>query len=284
MKKFLIVCLILSFGFISLVLAQEDPKVEAQKAYNEGLAFLKKNKRTEAITKLKEAIAMDPDLAVAYYALGIAYKGNKDKTNAEAMFKKTIEKDDKFSPAYNALGFFYSSEKKYDAAINTFKASLGINANDKKANFGLGYVYLQKKDYRNGIQYFQKAVEAKENYSKAWVNLGICHHEVRQYNQAVEAFGMALTYEKKRTAKGDIYLRLGNSLLKLKRNEDAILAYNDAISSTTKSYVKGAANFGLGEIYKKNGNKQLAVRHFDAASKDRSWKQSALYELDLLNQ
>ena len=282
MKKILAVCLIASLGIATLALAQEDAKVDAQKAYNEGLSLLKKNKRTEAIVKLKEATAKDPDLAVAYYALGIAYKGNKDLKNAEAMFKKAIEKDDKFSPAYNALGLFYSSQKKYDAAINTFKASLGIKADDEKANFGLGYVYLQKKDYRNAIQYFQKAVEAKENYAKAWVNLGICQHEVRQYNEAVEAFGMALTHEKKRTSKGDIYLRLGNSLAKLGRNEDAISAYNDAISSTTKSYVKGAANFGLGEIYKNNGNKQLAARHFDAASKDRSWKQSALYELDLL--
>jgi len=276
----------LSLGFVSLALAQaqteEDPKVEAQKAYNAGRKLLRSNKRTEAIAKFNEAVAKDPDLAVAYYALGLAYNGNKDKKNAEAMFKKTIEKDDMYSPAYNALGLFYAREKKYDAAINTFKAALGINAKDEKANFGLGYVYLKKKDYRNAIQFFQMAVEAKADYSKAWVNLGICYHEVRQYNQAVEAFSMGLPSAKK-IDKGDIYLRLGNSLLKLNRNEDAISAYNDAISSTTKSNVKGAANFGLGEIYKKNGNKQLAVKHFNAASRDRSWKQSALYELDLLN-
>ncbi len=283
MKNFLIVCLVLSISLVTLALAQEDPKVEAQKAYNEGLAFLKKKQTNEAINKFKESVAKDPDLTVAYYAMGVAYKGDKDEKNAEVMFKKAIEKDETYSAAYNALGLLYSGNQNYDAAINTFKAALGIDPKDEKANFGLGYVYLQKKDYRNAIQYFQTAVEVKEDYSKAWENLGICHHEVRQYNEAVDAFSMALTYEKKRTEKGDIFLRLGNSLAKLDRNEDAISAYNDAIESTTKSYIKGAANFGLGEIYKKNGNKQLAVKHFDAASRDRSWKQSALYELDLLN-
>jgi tetratricopeptide (TPR) repeat protein len=75
---------------------------------------------------------------------------------------------------------------------------------------------------------------------------------------------------------------MGNSLAKLGRDDDAISAYNDALATATKSYIKGAANFGLGEIYKKNGNKSQAIAHFEAASKDRSWKQSALYELDLL--
>ena len=282
MKKYLISVIILSVLFTSLGFAQDDPKVVAQKAYNEGLSFLKKNQKTQAITKFNEAITNDPDLTVAYYALGIAHKSNRDYNKAESMFKKAIEKNEKYDAAYNALGLLYSSEKKYAEATNTFKAALGLDPNNYKANFGLGYVYLQQKDYRNAIQYFQKAVEAKEDYSKAWENLGISHHEIRQYSEAVEAFGMALQHEKKRTEKADIFLRMGNSLSKLNRDDDAIMAYNDALASATKSYTKGAANFGLADIYKKNGNKQKAIKHYDAASQDRSWKQSALYELDLL--
>ena len=79
-------------------------------------------------------------------------------------------------------------------------------------------------------------------------------------------------------------MRLGDSLSRLKRSNEAIHAYKNAIKLSTKSSTKGAANFGLGEIYKKNGNKTKALAHFKAASKDRTWKQSALYEIDLLEE
>jgi tetratricopeptide (TPR) repeat protein len=141
---------------------------------------------------------------------------------------------------------------------------------------------MKRKDYRNAIPYFEKAVEIKPKFSSAWLNLGICEHQIRQYIVAVTAFQSALTHEKKKTRKSNIHLRLGNALSKLNRNVEAIEAYNNAIQTTTKSYIKGAANFGMGEIYKKNGNSQKAIAHFQAASKDRTWKQSALYELDLL--
>jgi tetratricopeptide (TPR) repeat protein len=70
----------------------------------------------------------------------------------------------------------------------------------------------------------------------------------------------------------------------LNRDNEAIDAYNNVLKLSTKSSTKGAANFGLGEIYKKNGNKSKALAHFKAASKDRAWKQSALYEIDLLEE
>lgn len=282
MIKLLLAGWMICFLFLSLGLSQEDPKVTAQKVYNEGLTLLKKNQTAQAIEKLKEATTLDPTLAVAYYALGIAYKNTKDLATSEDMFKKAIEKDDKYSAAYNALGLLYNSQQRYDSAINTFKAALGINPNDEKANFGLGSVYLQQKDYRNAIQYFKKAVEIQAEYSNAWENLGICHHEIREYEAAITAFGNALQYEKKKTEKSGIYLRLGNSLAKLERDEEAIQAYSSAIEGSTQSYIQGAAHFGMGEIYKKNGDKQQAQLHFEAASKDRSWKQPALYEIDMM--
>jgi Tfp pilus assembly protein PilF len=115
-------CFVLSFFLAGLAFAQEDPKVEAQKAYNEGLGLLKKNQTAQAIEKLNNAVSKDPDLAIAYYALGIAHKRTKQISKAEAMYKKAIEKDDKMVNAYNALGNLYAEQQNYDSAINTYTA------------------------------------------------------------------------------------------------------------------------------------------------------------------
>jgi hypothetical protein len=40
----------------------------------------------------------------------------------------------------------------------------------------------------------------------------------------------------------------------------------------------------LGEIYKKRGNTQEAIKYYQEASVDRNWKKSADYEIDLLKE
>ena len=125
-------------------------------------------------------------------------------------------------------------------------------------------------------------METEKDFSTAWLDLGTAQFQVRDYAEAVNSFDNALKYEKRRTAKGNIYYQLGDALAKLNKDQEAIEAYNNALTNTTQSYVKGAANFGLGEIYKNSGDKSKAIAYYQAASKDRTWKQSALYELDLL--
>lgn len=276
----LVITIILSVTMVSF--AQENATNEAKKLYNEGLGFLKRRQLDPAIEKFNAAVAKDPNLATAYYGLGLAYKFKKNYDKAEKMYKKAIEKNDKMSKFYNALGLLYTQREKYTEALNTYTAALGINPKDAKAHFGLGLVYIKRKDYTNAIAEYKKAVEAKPDYSKAWLNLGTSYYHERKYAEAEEAFNKALQYEKKRTAKGNIYLHLGNTLAKLNRKDEAVGAYENCLKTATKSYLKAAANFGLGEIYRDKGQKQKALKYFRSASRDRSWKQSALYEIDEL--
>ena len=275
--------LVFVFIIVLTAFAQEDATNEAKKAYNEGLKLLKRRQTSEAIEQLNSAVATDPSLAPAYYALGLAYKMERDYPRAEDFYKKAIEKDDKMSKAYIALGQLYASQEKYTNALNTFTAALGIDPQDAKAHFGMGYVYIKRKDYKNAIAGYQSAVEADPTYAKAWLNLGTSYYHERQYAEAENAFQKALENEKRKTDHGPIYLHLGNTLSKLNRQNEAIEAYNNCLKTATKSYLKGASNFGLGEIYKKQGEKSKALTYFQAASRDRSWKQSALYEIDELN-
>ncbi len=278
----LFLVLLVSVFAVAQEAQKSDTEIQAKKLYNEGLSALKTGKTSEAIAKFSEAVKLDPTLAVAHYALGIAYKRKKDYVNAEKAYQQAIKHDPQMDKAYIALGLLQTQMRKFNEAINTYKAALNINPNEPKAHWGIGYVYLKKKDYANALRYFKKAVELKPDYAKAWENLGVCYMQTAEYAKAVEALSKAIEHERINSSKDDTYLRLGDSYLKLKKLDEAESAYKNALKYTRQSTIRAAANFGLGEVYKMRGNKQLAISYYQKASRDRSWKQAALYEIDLL--
>ncbi|MEE9119326.1 MAG: hypothetical protein V3U02_12145, partial [Calditrichia bacterium] len=59
-------------------------------------------------------------------------------------------------------------------------------------------------------------------------------------------------------------------------------SFKEALKFSKSQNIVGGTNFGLGEVYKALGQKQNAIKAYEKASKNRAWKASADYEIDLL--
>jgi superkiller protein 3 len=66
---------------------QRDPRA-AVAWVGLGTSLNKVHRPAEAIVKLQRAIALEPGMGEAYYALGMAYQSSGDKVNAAAAFRK----------------------------------------------------------------------------------------------------------------------------------------------------------------------------------------------------
>jgi len=280
----LLTLLTLTLLMVQFTFAQngEARSAEAGKAYNDGLNFAKKQKYDAAVKEFKKAIAADDNFPGANYMLGYCYKKLNNMSNAEKYYKATIDLDSKFEKAYVALGNLYAQADRKSEAINTYTAVLAINANNPKANFGLGKVHFDKKEYTKAIPYLQKAVEVHKKYVLAYTVLALSYQNVSRYDDAVAAFETAISFEKKRNKKGKLYYQLGETCVqakKLKKAEDALL---NAVKMSTNSTIKAGSNFYLGEVYKMTGRKTKALLHYGKAAKNRRWKASADYQIDLL--
>ena len=279
--SFFIISLLL-FGDLFAQNGEGNGSNDAKKLYNEGMAALRTGKTDLAIQKLNGAVAKDPNLAIAYYALGIGYKMKRDYVSAQKSYQNAIDKDSRFVKAYTGLGLLQLQQQKYIESINTFKAALKIKPDEVKAQWGIGDAYRRQKDYNTAIKYYQEAVTTDMTYARAWDGLGASLYELGRYADAVDAFTTALQYQKKNKEKEGTYLRLANSYSKLKNNSEAEKAYKECLAIVRSSNIRAAANFGLGEISKKRGKKQEALAFFEKASKNRNWQQPALYEIDLI--
>ncbi|MGD9898224.1 MAG: tetratricopeptide repeat protein [Calditrichaceae bacterium] len=259
---------------------EKDPA--AGQAYNEGNNFVKKQKYNEAVNKYLEAIKADNNFPQAYYMLGYAYKKTGQYDKAENSYRQAIKLDSQFEKAYIALAYLQSALQKDADAMNTYKAVLAFNETSSEANFGLGKLLFDQKENRDAVRYLEKSVKSDPTYSLGFNVLGLAYQNLREFDKSVDAFENAIKTEKKRIKQGDYYYRLGVVYLAMKKYNQAEEALNTAVGLSTSSTIKAGANFNLAEVYKGTGQTQKAIQYYKMAASDRSWKQAAEYEIEIL--
>jgi tetratricopeptide (TPR) repeat protein len=113
--------------------------------------------------------------------------------------------------------------------------------------------------------------------------MGLTYDQLKKYNEAADAFKKAITAEKRKTRQGGYYYRLGTVELKLKKYTDAEQSFLKALQLSKNTTIKAGSNFHLGLVYKNNGQNQKAKQYFTKAATNRTWKKSAEYEIDIIN-
>ncbi|MCK4753803.1 MAG: tetratricopeptide repeat protein, partial [Calditrichia bacterium] len=175
-----------------------------------------------------------------------------------------------------------TSLEDYGSSINSYNAVLSFNDKSSKAYYGVGNVLYKQKQYQDAVGKLKLAVQYNPDYDSAWNALGLAQEKTNNLSEAVESFNNAIKSTKKRSRKGSYYYRLGNVQVKLRKFNDAEKSYKEALKFSKSQNIVGGTNFGLGEVYKALGQKQNAIKAYEKASKNRAWKASADYEIDLL--
>ncbi|TFH02745.1 MAG: tetratricopeptide repeat protein [Calditrichales bacterium] len=284
MRKFISLVLIVLMS-LAMVYAQnsgDSKSPEAGNAYNDGLDQARKGNFDAAIPLFEKAIKADEHFAQAYYMLGLSQKRVNKNTSAINSFKKAIEIDKKFENSYIALGNLQTDLEDFDPAINTFNAVLSFNDKSSKAYYGVGNIFFKQRNYEKAIEVLKKSVQYSPDYDLAWNILGLSQDKANQLTDAAASFEGAINATSNRNRQGNYYFRLGNVLLRLKKYKSAEDAYLNALKFSKTQSVVGGSNFGLGEVYKFLGQTQKAIEYYKKASKERSWRASADYEIDLL--
>lgn len=181
----------------------------------------------KSMTRIEEAIAMDPNNCDAVRELSVAYlkRGMPNKWKVE-MDKAVACNAAIWQPyrGYNYL-WFYRDFKK---AIADFDASDTLTPNFTDApqghsvDYWRGIAYLGLNDYEKSINYFniylnQVTEETGEDWAEptAFLYRGIAYLEKRNFDEALKDFDKLLFYNRNNSADGKYY-----KALILKEKED----------------------------------------------------------------
>jgi adenylate cyclase len=156
------------------------------------------NPQSNALAKqlAKEAIALDPEYAWAYYALARAYtldvwlgtSKSPKQSIAKAMesLKKALALDDTFAAGYSRLGFLYAMTRQHEKGIAEAEKAVALNTNSATGHLYLGKTLFFAGRTEESIPEYKIAIRLNpippNLYS--W-SLGISYAFTGQYEEAI---------------------------------------------------------------------------------------------------
>jgi len=160
--------------------------------------LLKLNPERNALGKqlAEEAIALDPEYAMAYRVLGATHmtdlwlgtsKSPKDSiAKAIELTKKAIALDETYAEAYGQLGFLFSIIGQHDKAIAEAEKAVSLNPNSAQSYYRVGKTLSFAGMWKKSIPAYKKAIRLNPIPPNMYLwSLGLSYCYIGQYEEAI---------------------------------------------------------------------------------------------------
>jgi tetratricopeptide (TPR) repeat protein len=220
------------------------------------------NRRTqvdiaEGLRYFEQAIAEDPDYALAYsgladsYALDLDYRGvpvTEGMERAKAMARKAIALDETLAEAYTSLGwvtFIYDWD--WPAAEREFSRAIRLNPRYSTARQWHAWLLVAMGRFDEALAEGRAAIDLDPASVSIRRSMGWLHYYARQYEPALDnlrrALAMNPTAEETHRLLGLVYMQQG-------MYDDAAAAFKEAVASSDYDVMALA---GLGHVAARRG-------------------------------
>jgi Flp pilus assembly protein TadD len=162
---------------------------KAKKEFERASIAAAEGKTTQAITHLRQAIAIYPGYLMAHNDLGAQLLGQGKLGEAAEELRRALEIDPKaFNPHLN-LGIVLVQQKNFSEAAAILKVTVSLNAGSPAARLYNGLALQGLKDLEGAEREFKSAYElGGPGYIKALFHLGQVYMSMADRQKAVAAF------------------------------------------------------------------------------------------------
>ena len=248
----------------------------AQQMAKEGDTEYRRQEFETAIENYKKAIHFSPDYTTAYFKLARTYLKMKDYENTRIIIEQNLAVDPQQEQSEKMLGDVYRETDNYEKAIEHYNRAISINENYYKAHYSIGALFLKEGQSEKAREALKISIKLEPNYAKAYGALGTVEQELGNVDSAIENFIHAIELD---PGSYKIYYRLSSAYNLQKQYENAKMSAKDCLN-IKRNYAPAYYELGVSE--KALGNKVAATDAFEKAKKDKNWRKSAQYELDML--
>lgn len=145
----------------------------AEAWYNLAVALQEAGHTKEGGIAIREAIRRDAGRPEAHNALGIALASEGDVRGAEDEFRRTLALDPRNARAWNNLGNAMRAMGRFDEARDAYEHAIAIAPSYADPLNGIGVVDVQQGRPRDAIPRFDAALKIAPDYYEAQLNRGI---------------------------------------------------------------------------------------------------------------
>jgi tetratricopeptide (TPR) repeat protein len=170
-----------------------------------------------AITSYRRAIALDPHLSGAHFALGEALSAShssNDQAQAESEYKQALVDNPSDERALSRLGHIELRRANLQVATADFHRALELQPDDPEANEGLGVALMSTGSSAEAVPYLERAVEADPYDDSACYHLSLACRDAGDATCAADAMKRFRQLKEKRENLQRIFLDIRNASTK----------------------------------------------------------------------
>jgi Flp pilus assembly protein TadD len=199
--------------------------------YELGKALVSKKSYEEAITHLRKALSLDPNLGEAHYQLSLALGRVGEAEGAAREIeasRKLIASQERTRIATTTLGRAEEALKKDDTlqAVNEFREATRLEPEWANAHQGLGIALLKQGKLDEAIVELRQALQLRPDDYDATYVLGRALYDKSELDGAIARFGDAIRL---RPSSAEAYNSLGLALAKKGDINGAVSAFKEAL-------------------------------------------------------
>ncbi|MCH7813155.1 MAG: tetratricopeptide repeat protein [Planctomycetes bacterium] len=164
----------------------------ADHAFQLGLRLSESGRFEEAITKYRQALEADPELAEAHQNLGVALMRLGELDAAIEHLRRAVEINPSLPQAHTNLGNALARAGRASEARLSYAEALRLDSQNPAVYNDFGNFLLGAGDFEQAVKQYEQAIRLAPGDLPPRVNLGIALHNQGEPARAAEAFRQAL--------------------------------------------------------------------------------------------
>lgn len=211
----------------------------------------------EALEKIQQVLAEDPDILEAYSILGNLHVKKEERDEAIQAYQDALAREPEFKPALFGLASVYEEMGRLDDAAAGFLRITEIDPRDNGAFFRLAGIHAQKKEFEEALGFLRQARDLGSDRPPLHNLMAECYIGLERFEEAEREVQIALDM------KPDLPSAHFNLALIHEGKQDvdgAIAAYEREIEVAPKNF---RAHFNLAKLYGQVGESEKMVEHFE---------------------
>lgn len=229
---------------------------ESIRLMNQGLQLFKRDRLTDALSKLAQAADVDPTNDRAFFYQGLLYEQKLDKfKQAEENYRRALELNPESGEYHYHLGATLAKQQRWKEAVASLEKSLQLDPTRAEAQLRLGMALEQLEQFDRAQEVYGQAIRTDPRLPEAYNALGNLYRRFEQYSHAAQVFKNAITNNPEWALN---YHDLGLVYQAQSRLDDAIAQFEKARQLDGKH---AGTLFNLGMAHFANGNGVAAIEH-----------------------
>lgn len=170
----------------SNVAPEPDSTAAAQGYYQVGARYFHNGNYERARDRLRRAVELDSDLAIAHSVLALSYEQLDNDRLAVEHHQKAIRAAPGDFIVRNAYAVFLCGQKRYEEARTQFERAARIPENDdaEVTLTNAGVCLSNKPDYAQAESFLRQALEKKPGYGEALLQMSLLMYKTEEFLRA----------------------------------------------------------------------------------------------------